>query len=233
MANPRDNSQLVPSGEHPLLEWPREDVEWQDGEGLRFREVVPLEDAPGFCVPRHFDACFDEPAYPVVIRLKIADCELVEAVLKPRVDRRNELIEVDGGSEWLVGTPYLPVGSIPEIPIQRLIRDALARAAMPAKRPLVSEIANHAHEVEALLPIRRAARYSHHEYAVMRGAYREALDSGITTKHEQREHVFDALCVTFPELWRRTPSEAERKSPDGDSLRPHLTRIARELDAGD
>ncbi len=225
MANPRDNSQFVPSGEHPLLEWPREDVEWLDGDGLRFRDVVTLEDAPGFCVPWRFDACFDDPGYPVVIRLTIVNGEFVEAVLKPRLDRNPELIKIDGGSAWIGRAPCLPVGSIPEIPASRLLRDALARAAMPVERPLVSEVNRHTREVAAALPIRRAQRYSHHELAVIRSAYSEALLAGITTKNAQREHVFDALCAAFPELYWRTPASSNRRTPDGEFLRPVLARI--------
>ena len=41
---------------------------------------------------------------------------------------------------------------------------------------LMSEILRHTAEVAAALRIRRARRVSHHEYAVMRSAYREALD---------------------------------------------------------
>lgn len=77
----------MPSSEHPLLEWPCEDVEWSEGEGgLRFLHAVTLEEAPSFCVLWRFDACFDEPAYPVVIRLKIVRCEIVRVVLEPRLD---------------------------------------------------------------------------------------------------------------------------------------------------
>ena len=187
MANPRDNFQFVPSGEHPLLEWPREDVEWLDGDGLRFRDVVTLEDAPGFCVPWRFDACFDDPGYPVVIRLTIVNGEFVEAVLKPRLDRNPELIKIDGGSAWIGRAPRLPVGSIPEIPASRLLRDALARATMPVERPLVSEVDGRTREVAAALPIRRAQRYSPASLAVIRSAYSEALLAGITTKNAQRD----------------------------------------------
>jgi hypothetical protein len=229
VANPRANSQFVPSGEHPVLEWPRDAVESHDGEGLRFRETVALEDAPDFCVPWRFDAVFDEPAYPVVITLQIAGCVLRRVVLAPRLDRTPELIEVDGSSAWIGRAPYLNVGSVPELPISRLFRDALARAAMPRDRPLASEIMRHTADVAASLPIKRAPRHSHHEEAVMREAYREAVNSGISAKHEIRERVLDALCETFPDRWQRTPASAARKTPDGDSLRAHIARIEREL----
>ena len=92
------------------------------------------------------------------------------------------------------------------------------------------EILRHTAEVAAALRIRRARRVSHHEYAVMRSAYREALDDPRSPRSsEQREHVFDALCEAFPELWQRTPASPDRRTPDGDSLRPHLAKIAREL----
>lgn len=65
----------------------------------------------------------------------------------------------------------------------------------------------------------------------MRAAYREAANSGITAKHEIREHILDALRQEFPDWWQRTPANADRRTPDGDSLRAHVARIEHELDA--
>jgi len=91
--------------------------------------------------------------------------------LLARIDRTRDLIYVDDGSVWAPGrAPYLQVGSIPEIPLPLLLREALARAAVPADRPYLSEAMLHYESVLSSMVPKQAPQISHHERAGMRAA---------------------------------------------------------------
>jgi hypothetical protein len=203
---------------------------------LRVPDAVELVDAPGYVVPRRFEAVVNDLGYPVLIRLQIrvdSRGRPVEpwVVLEPRVDRTPELVDLNDGDTWRAawrerrGAPYLHVGSIPELPVPRLLRDALAFAAMPSDQPLLSEMGLHVDSVATAIGGKRAPRVSHHERAVMRSAVRGAPEGA--PKHEEREHVHSVLAETFPYRWKRDDRD-DRKTPDYDRLRPHLRNLERE-----
>ena len=178
-------------------------------------------------MPRHFQAKLDDPRYPCLvtlyIRMRSGALPQVRVVLDPRVDRTDALL--DFNHLWLGGNaPLDSIGSV-DLPVPLLTRDALVRAAMPRDRPFVREWFVHCASVERLLPLRRAARKSHHELAVMRWAYYEARADTELKKYEIQARVYEAMHEAFPDQW----PYGERKTPDYHRLRPYLADLDREI----
>lgn len=204
------------------------DIEYRDGE-IQISDTFTLSEAPDFVVPGCFGAKLDDPEYPCLVtlfvRMRPGKSPHVRVELDPRVDRTEALIEFD--DLWHGGDAALePMGSIPELPVSGLTRDALANAAMPRERPFMREMFWHRESVRRLLPVKRAQRLSNHERAVMAAAFKQARsDPELSSKYAIRERVYAAMHDAFPDRWPR----GDGRTPDYDRLRPHLAEMDREL----
>jgi hypothetical protein len=208
------------------IEVPTADCERVEGLGLRLKAPVRLEDAPAFAIPRRFKAELDDPKFPGLVTLHFratesGDVACLALDLYPRVDRRDELVELDSGRAWSDGrAPFAYMGDF-EVPVPRLKREAIARAGVPQERPLLSEMGRHVDAITKA-PAKRAPRISAYEWALIRSAYQgELANPDLTTKRDVRRHVFELLHYALPDEWPRR----DGRTPDYDRLRPFLVEI--------
>ena len=198
-------------------------------EGYRVLSTIELDDAPGYVAPAYFKATYDDPTFPCLltlfVRLRRTESPVVSIHLDPRLDQYNvDLWEEDGRTSQLELSPNEHLGLVPEIPSQRLLREALMRVAMPKDQPFIDRCGSCTGDMPNL-PVRRAPRTSLAEWKAIRQAYKEALaDSSLAKKYEVRDYVYDRVHEAFPDNWERR----DGKTPDYDRLRRYLQRIDRE-----
>jgi hypothetical protein len=167
----------------------------------RIVEDIPLEDAPGYVVPRSFDAaCQDDPVLPADVTLQvdvtITRGPIVVGVhLTPRREPRPTrwpLAQIPA-QEW--------IGFV-NLPLPQLLREALAHAAMPAARPMIDELGWHAQALLETLPARRKPRITVEDRELVLHYYALTLtDNRYSTESERLAAVWQKLFQDNPERW--------------------------------
>jgi hypothetical protein len=209
---------------------PWEDATLIDSDG-RVLHTIELENARDYVVPITFDACWDDPDYPAEVTLEVEVGISAGAVVRSiRIDPRPAKTR-EGYSAWpLQGmSSYERLGRLPELPVPSLLREALAHAAMPRSRPLISEMGWHAVDLLQILPIGRAPRLPNIERERIWHYYAQAIaDTNLMTELDQREWIFKKLHEENPEVWRY--SEGNRSTADYDRLRSFLDEAEAKLE---
>lgn len=209
---------------------PWEDHSLIDADGF-VHHTIELADAPNYVVPITFKASCDDSGYPTEVTLEIevrrsAGAFIRSITLDPR--RAKTL----PGSAWPMQgmAEYEHVGAQPALPVPRLLREALAYAAMPRERQHVDEMGYHAEHVMGLLQSKRAPRISAYERDLMRHFYAETMkDPRCKTKQDRLHAVYEKLNQVLPDEWPWTGSGA-RRTADYSRLRPFFDEMEAELE---